>query len=63
MWRRTREARPTPDKSRQGETTGSDDELRREAPPTLSLETCHPAEAVPVARGAHAQRSSNVGRQ
>lgn len=35
MWRRTREARPTPDKSRQGETTGSDDELRREAPPAL----------------------------
>lgn len=38
MWRRTREARPTPDKSRQGETTGSDDKLRRQAPPALSPE-------------------------
>lgn len=35
VWRCTRVARSTPDKRRQGETTGSDDELRREAPPAL----------------------------
>lgn len=68
VWRCTRVARSTPDKRRQGETTGSDDELRREAPPAL-LARRAALPGMPASRGrarcqgAHAQGSSNVGRQ
>lgn len=70
VWRRTRAARPAPDKSKQGETTGSDDDGAAvgEAPPVLFGQTGRadlpePAEGRALCQGAHARGSSNVGRQ